>query len=106
MNLPDRPPNDLLDSAIAQLREPPPDSVGGGLEREVLSRISPSSPAPLFPIFMSAMAALAILLLGVGFGLLNGIQYEREVEQRFEEAYVASIHPIVGVTAGDHGHGN
>lgn len=104
MNRGDHQHDDLLDSAIAELRSaPPPDRLGMGLESEVISRISASSRAPLFPFFRPVMATLAILLVGVGLGLTQGVLYERQVEQRFEEAYVASIHPIVGVTTGKYG---
>jgi len=103
-----RSPDEVLDSAIAQLREPLPEPVGRGLEGEVLSRIR-GEEIPRrgsLSLLLPVAASLAILLLGLGVGILRGVRYERQVEERFEEVYVASIHPVIGATTQSHGHGH
>jgi len=97
--------DELLDSAISKLREPPPEPLGQGLEGVVLSRIRTPRRSHLF-LLLPVSASFAILLLGIGVGILRGVRYERQVDERFEEAYVASIHPVVGVTTRSHGHGS
>lgn len=99
-----RPPDDLLETAISQLKAPLPDNLGDGLERDVFSRISDNNAKRGLALpWVPVMAAIVILVIGVSAGLLQGARYERLVDERFEEAYVATIHPIVGATAHSHG---